>query len=138
MDELAALAQSVCHERFPFVRSGEGSIVEPLVDDAAMIYLRSALRCCWEDEPGMRQGCLEGPPIWEFSGEKWWAESLGVRAAAVEDNDSLFVRKNGRNDEGFWIVGRSGFPGGFGGCHACGVSMRSSHSVFIIEALALI
>ena len=71
MNELAALVQSICHERFSFVRSGERTIVKPLVDDTALIDLRSTLRGCWENELSVWECCLEDSPIWEFGREKW-------------------------------------------------------------------
>ena len=105
MNELAALAQSVCHEGFPFVRSGERSIVEPLVDDAAVENLRSALGGRWEDEFGVWECILDGLPIWEFGSKKRSAKGLGGGAAAVEDAHGLFVGEGGQDDEGLWVVG---------------------------------
>ena len=95
MDELAALAQAVGHERFLFVRGCEGSVIEPLVDYASVVDLGSALGCGWEDELGVREGCLEGSSVWELGVEKRRAEGRGIGAAAVEDDDGLFVREGG-------------------------------------------
>lgn len=117
MDELAALAQAVGHERLSFVRGCEGSVVEPLVDDASVVDLGSALGCGWEDELGVREGRLEGSSVWQLGVEKGRAEGVGVGAAAVKDDDGLFVREGGRDDEGFWVLGRPTFPRGFRGPH---------------------
>ena len=122
MDELAALAQSVCHERFLFVWGCEGSVVEPLVDDASVVDLGSALGCGWEDELGVREGRFESSSVWELGIEKGRAEGVGIGAAAVKDDDGLFVREGGQDDEGFWVLGRRTFLGRFRGRHVSTVS----------------
>ena len=117
MNELAAFVQSVCHEKFPFVRSREGAIVEPLVYDASVVDLCSALGRRREDELGVGECGLEGSSIWELCIEKRRAERFGIGAAAVKDDDGLFVREGGQDDDGFWVLARSTFLRSFSGRH---------------------
>lgn len=68
------------------------------MDDAAIVGLCSALGSRWEDEFDVRESRLEASSIWELGGKKWRAEYSGVGAAAVENDDGLFVRENRRHD----------------------------------------
>ena len=88
------------------------------MDDASIVDLCSALGCSWEDELSVRKCRLENSSIWELGIEKRRAEGLSIRAAAVKDDDGLFVREGGQDDKGFGVHGRPAFLKGFRGRHS--------------------
>ena len=85
--------------------------------DASVKGLCSALGCRWEDELGVWECRLEDSSIWELCIEKRRAERLGIGTATVKDDDGLFVREGGQNDNGFWVLARSTFLWSFSSRH---------------------
>ena len=75
------------------------------MDEAALVDLRSALGGGGEDEFGVGECCLEFLIVWKFGQEKQWAERLSVRAATVEDDESLFVCEGGWDNERIRVCG---------------------------------
>ena len=103
------------------------------MDDASVVDLCSALRCSGEDELSVREYRLESSSIWELSIEKRRSERLGIRPAAVKNNDGLFVRTGGQDDKGFWVLGRATFLRAFRGRHFFG--NKASYGQFDLVVL---
>lgn len=77
--------------------------VEPLVGESAFVDHGAPIGGCGEDEFGVGKCFWEGLGVGILVREEGWGEFRGGGAAAVEDDEGLFVFLGWCYYDGFWI-----------------------------------